>query len=52
MTNNTFAWQYGSKTSTFGTCNSGAFSTAGNLVFNSWSGRSDLNAAAMLAFGR
>jgi glucose dehydrogenase len=51
MTNNTFSWQYGIKTSTFGTCNAGTFSTAGNLVFSAWSGRTDINAATMLANG-
>lgn len=51
MTNNTFSWQYGLKTSTFGTCNAGVFSTAGNLVFSAWSGRTDLSAAQLLAAG-
>jgi hypothetical protein len=51
MTNNTFAWQYGTKASTFGSCNAGVFATAGNLVFNSWSGRTDPSAATLLANG-
>jgi glucose dehydrogenase len=51
MTNNTFAWQYGVKASTYGTCNNGAFSTAGNLVFQPFSGRTDPNAATLLTRG-
>ena len=51
MTNNTFDWIYGSKTSTFGTCNSGAFSTAGNLVFSGFSGRSDASATNLFLAG-
>ena len=51
MTNNTFLWQFGVKPSTYGGCNNGAFSTAGNLVFQPWSGRTDPNAATLLANG-
>jgi hypothetical protein len=51
LTNNTFLWQFGSKPSTYGTCNNGVFSTAGNLVFQPWSGRTDPNAATLLANG-
>ena len=51
MTNNTFAWQYGSKASTFGSCNTGAITTAGNLVFTAFAGRTDLTAAQLFAQG-
>jgi len=51
MTNNTFAWRYGSKVNTYGTCNNGVFSTAGNLVFQPFSGRTDLSATQLLAQG-
>jgi hypothetical protein len=51
MTNNTFSWIYGSKANTFGTCNSGLFSTAGNLVFQGFSGRNDLTAVQLFSQG-
>jgi hypothetical protein len=51
VTNNTYSWIYGSKTSTFGTCNAGVFSTAGNLVFSGFSGRTDLAAATLFNQG-
>ena len=51
MTNNTFSWIYGSKTSTLGTCNAGVFSTAGNLVFSTFSGRSDTSAINLFNAG-
>jgi hypothetical protein len=51
VTNNTFDWIYGSKYDTFGTCNSGVFSTAGNLVFQGFSGRTDQSAAALFSQG-
>jgi len=51
MTNNTFLWQYGSKTSTFGTCNAGTMTTAGNLAFTSFAGRTDLPAAQLMLKG-
>jgi len=49
---NKISWQYGSKNSTNGSCNSGVFSTAGNLVFQPFSGRGDPNAATLLANGQ
>jgi hypothetical protein len=51
VTNNTFSWIYGSKYNTFGTCNSGVFSTAGNLVFQAFSGRTDQSAVALFTQG-
>jgi putative pyrroloquinoline-quinone binding quinoprotein len=51
MTNNTFLWQYGSKTSTFGSCNAGTMTTAGNLAFTSFAGRNDMSAAQLVSNG-
>jgi hypothetical protein len=51
MTNNTFDWIYGSKVNTYGTCNSGVFSTAGNLVFQGFSGRTDQSGTALFTQG-
>jgi glucose dehydrogenase len=51
LTNNTFSWEYGSKYDTLGTCNAGTIATAGNLVFTSFSGRTDQTAAQLFNQG-
>jgi hypothetical protein len=51
MTNNTFSWRYGSKTSTFGGCGGGQMTTAGNLVFSAFQGRSDQSQLTLIGKG-
>jgi glucose dehydrogenase len=51
MTNNTFAWRFGSKTSTYGGCSQGQMTTAGNLVFSAFPGRSDQTGLALFGKG-
>jgi glucose dehydrogenase len=51
LTNNTFTWQYGSKNDTLGSCNAGTIATAGNLVFTSFTGRTDQTSAQLFNAG-
>jgi hypothetical protein len=51
MSTNKMLWQYKSMANGSGNCYSGVMTTAGNLSFTSFNGRTDISAAAALAAG-